>query len=72
MAKSKIVRKKVTQYELAAKAMNEAGYKGITSDMIEKSENEYGTIIYIAVIGHAMVIYTPQYKGNEVQLISFK
>ena len=52
--------------------MNEAGYKGITSDMIEKSENEYGTIIYIAVIGHAMVIYTPQYKGNEVQLISFK
>lgn len=65
-------KKKMTEYDLAAKAMNNAGYKGITADMIEKSENKCGTILYIAVIGDAMIIYTPQYKGNEFQLIYFR
>ena len=65
-------KKKLTEYEVVAKAMNDAGCEGITDDMIEKSENECGTILYIAVIGDGMVIYTPQYKGSEVQFISFK
>lgn len=71
MAKRKRAKKKMTEFALVAKAMNRAGYKGITSDMVEKSENDCGTTLYIAVIGDAMVIYTPQYKGSEFQFISF-
>lgn len=67
-----MAKKKMMEYELAARAINKAGYKGITSDMIEKSENKCGIIVYIAVIGDAMIVYTPQYKGNEVQFISFR
>ncbi len=39
--------KKITEFELAAKAMNEAGYKSITADMIEKSKNQDGALVYM-------------------------
>lgn len=32
-----MTKKKMTEFDLAAKAMNEAGYKNITADMVEKS-----------------------------------
>ncbi len=63
--------KKITEFELAAKAMNEAGYKSITADMIEKSKNQDGALVYIAVVGDAMAIYTPQYRRNPVKFICF-
>ncbi len=58
------------ELEQAAKAMNDAGYKNITVDMIEKSENQYGIDVYIAVVGDAMAVYTPRFR-KQVQFICF-
>lgn len=57
--------------EDAAKAMNDAGYPSVTPDMIERSENKYGITVYIAVVGDAMAIYTPQFKREPVKFIPF-
>ena len=67
----KMTKKKMTEFDLAAKAMNEAGYKNITADIIEKSENQYGATVYIAVVGDAMAIYTPQYRREPVKFVCF-
>lgn len=57
--------------EEVAKAMNEAGYKSVTADMVEKSENQFGTVVYIAVVGDAMAVYTPEYKRKPVKFYPF-
>lgn len=67
----KVTKKDMTEFDSAAKAMNEAGYKNITADIIEKSENQYGAIVYIAVVGDAMAIYTPQYRREPVKFVCF-
>lgn len=59
------------ELEKAAKAMNEAGYKSITPDMVEKSHNKLDIIVYTAVVGDAMAIYTPQFKREPVKFIPF-
>lgn len=66
-----MTKRKKTEFDLAAEAMNNAGYPNITVDMIEKSENEYGVLVYIAVVSNAMVIYTPRYRKNPVKFICF-
>lgn len=58
--------------EKAAKAMRDAGYTTITADKIEKSQNLCGVIVYVAVTGNAMVIYTPGYWREPVQLVNFR
>lgn len=52
----------MSEFVNVAKAMNDAGYLGVTPNLVEKSHNEYGIILYIAVIGDFMVIYTPEYE----------
>lgn len=59
------------ELEKAAKAMNEAGYKSITPDMVEKSHNKLGVVVYTAVVGDAMAIYTPEYKRQPVKFVCF-
>ena len=66
-----MTKKTKTEFDLAAEAMNNAGYPNITADMIEKSENKYGALVYIAVVGDAMAIYTPQYRRKPVKFIPF-
>lgn len=61
----------IQELENAAKAMNDAGYKSITADMVEKSHNKFGAIVYIAVVGDAMAVYTPEYNRKPVKFISF-
>lgn len=58
------------ELEQAAKAMNDAGYKNITVDMIEKSENQYGIDVYIAVVGDAMAVYTPRFRSRFSSYVS--
>lgn len=65
------VLRQTEELENAAKAMNDAGYKNITADMVEKSHNKYGAVVYIAVVGDAMAIYTPEYKREPVKFICF-
>lgn len=57
------------ELENAAKAMNDAGYKSITPDMVEKSNNKFGVLVYTAVVGDAMAIYTPEYKREPVKWV---
>lgn len=66
-----MTKKTMTEFELAAKAMNEAGYKSVTDDMVEKSENRFDAIVFIAVVGDAMVVFTPDYKREPVKMICF-
>lgn len=66
-----MTKKKMDEFDLAAKAMNNAGYQSITPDMVEKSENKYGALVYIAVVGDAMAVYTPQYRREPVKFITF-
>ncbi len=51
--------------EFVAKAMNNAGYKGVTADMIVKVKNKYCEIVYVAVVGDAMIVYTPKYNYHN-------
>lgn len=62
------------ELELAAKAMNTAGYKNVTADMVNKVKNKYGFDVYVAVTGDAMVVYTPHWNYHNdggVQLVCF-
>lgn len=65
---------KKKEFEEALKTMREAGFKYVTLDMIEKIPNKWDVDAYVAIVGDAMVIYTPQWKNNHnkgVQLVKF-
>lgn len=66
-----MTKRKMDEFDLAAKAMNNAGYTSIKPNMVEKSENNYGVAVYIAVVGDAMAIYTPGYRREPVKFVPF-
>ena len=57
--------------EEAAKAMVEAGYKPVTVERVQKVQNEWNFEVYVAVVGDAMVVYTPAWKREPVKMICF-
>ena len=60
--------------ETIAKKMNNAGYKNVKAEMVEKVKNQWNFDIYVAVVGDAMVLYTPQWDYHNdggVQFICF-
>ena len=60
------------ELELAAKAMKNAGYKNVTLEMVEKVKNQWNIAVFVAVLGDAMVVYTPMSRNNGgVQFICF-
>ncbi len=65
---------KKKELEEATEMMQRAGYKYVTIDMIAKIPNDWDVDVYVAIIGDAMVVYTPQWKNNHdhgVQLVKF-
>lgn len=62
------------ELELAAKAMNNAGYKNVKPEMIQKVKNQWNFDVYVAVVGDAMLVYTPKWNYHNnggVQFICF-
>ena len=51
--------------ETIAKKMNNAGYKNVKAEMVEKVKNQWNFDIYVAVVGDAMVLYTPQWDYHN-------
>lgn len=51
--------------ELIAKAMNNAGYKNVKAEMVEKINNQRNFDVYVAVVGDAMVLYTPKWNYHN-------
>ena len=72
---SKKTNEPMTEQErmLAAKLMVKQGYK-VKPEDVYKVPNKYGFDVYVAVVGDAMVVYTPMWDyHNEggFQFISF-
>ena len=51
--------------ELIAKAKNNAGYKNVKAEMVEKINNQWNFDVYVAVVGDAMVLYTPKWNYHN-------
>ena len=59
------------ELEKIAREMNDAGYKGITADMVKKVSNKRKGI-YVAVDGDVMLVYTPgvgYYYNSGFQIV---
>lgn len=54
-----------SERRIIAKAMANAGYEKVTPEMVQKIANKYGYDVYVAVVGDAMVVYTPQWDYHH-------
>ena len=54
-----------SERKLVASAMVKAGYNNITPEMVHKVPNKWGFDVYVAVVGDAMVVYTPKWDYHN-------
>ena len=50
---------------LVSKLMNKQGHKKVKPEDVYKVPNKYGFDVYVAVVGDAMVVYTPQWDYHN-------
>ncbi len=55
----------MSERRMVANAMVKAGYKSVKPEMVYKVPNQYDFDVYVAVVGDAMVVYTPQWTNND-------
>lgn len=48
-----------------------AGHKNVTPEMVHKVPNKWDSDVYVAVIGDAMLVYTPQWTQEPIKFVCF-
>lgn len=59
-----------SERQAAVAAFIKAGYSNVKPEMVQKVENKWGSDIYIAVLGDAMVVFAPDPWGT-VKFVCF-
>ena len=54
-----------SERKLVASAMVKAGYNNVKPEMVHKIPNQWGFDVYVAVVGDAMVVYTPHWDYHN-------
>ena len=55
----------MSERRMVANAMVKAGHNNVKPEMICKVPNQYNFDVYVAVVGDAMVVYTPQWSHHD-------
>lgn len=55
----------------AAEAMVAAGYDQITPDMVKQVFNRWNKKVFVAVVGDAVVVYTPEWEDDPIKFVVF-